>query len=45
MAPKLGDHKPFSLFPEYFSTSMKPRQSPLDVPRYMGRWFEICRMP
>ena len=40
-----ADHIPLCLFPQVFPVSMKVSPAKVDVSKYMGRWFEVARMP
>ena len=40
-----ADNAPFCYFPQVFPVSMKVSPATVDVNRYMGKWYEVARMP
>ena len=44
ISSKVGDYKPLCYFPEFFSTTIQPINTLLDIAKYQGRWFEIARV-
>ena len=41
---RFGDYKPLCYFPEFFTTTIQPVNTHLDIDKYQGRWFEIARV-
>ena len=42
---KLGDYPILCNFPEFFSTTLTPAETFVDLDKYSGTWYEVARAP